>query len=112
MSPIDTNKIRQFRRQARDLLGLIRAENAVLASDGQLSLEALYLYKMAMLRDLDLNAQHIADLMQSNGTPPTRSMQMLVQDLQNLREALNENTAQHLQSALSDQGGKGSHPWH
>lgn len=104
--------IRRFRRMARDLLGLIRAENAVLACDGQLTLEALYLHKMAMLRDLDDSAQTMADLMRDDNTPQTRSMQLLVHDLQALREALSENTTQHLQSALIDAEGKVSSPWH
>jgi hypothetical protein len=112
--------MKKFRRQARDLLGLIRIENSLLDVDGQLTVEGLYLHKMSMLQELDEAAQVLsASVRESEAVALSKQVQMLAQDLKQLRDALSENTRQHLKNALgaglpaNDQALEhGVRPWH
>lgn len=117
--PPSMHTLRQFRARARDLLGLIRAENAVLQMDGQVTLEGLYLHKMAVLQDLQLQAQDLAGVMQDaeeSGTLHThRLLQGVMADIQLLQAAMTENTQHHLHTQFtdtSDHKNVGDRQWH
>ncbi len=109
--------LRQFRARARDLLGLIRAENAVLQAEGQVSLEGLYLHKMAVLQDLQEQAQDLASAMQGDDTGPlhyNRQLQGVMADIQLLQAAMTENTQHHLHMQFTDTSDDypGDRQWH
>ncbi len=109
-------QLRQFRARARDLLGLIRAENAVLQADGQITLEGLYLHKMAVLQDLEVQAQALVSGLhpgQEDNTQYARLLQNVVADVQMLQAAMTENTQHHLHAHSTDSNERaGDRPWH
>ncbi|MES2729035.1 MAG: hypothetical protein V4621_02915 [Pseudomonadota bacterium] len=109
-------QLRQFRARARDLLGLIRAENAVLQADGQVTLEGLYLHKMAVLQDLEVQAQSLSDMLASadaHAAQYNRLLQNVIADLQVLQAAMTENTQHHLHAHHAGSAAiKGDRPWH
>ena len=116
-APPSMTALRQFRARARDLLGLIRAENAVLQTDGQVSLEGLYLHKMAVLQDLQEQAQELAAAMASDENSPmsyNRQLQGVMVDIQLLQAAMTENTQHHLHMQFTDTQDEymGDRQWH
>lgn len=87
---------KDFLEQARDLLGFIRVENAILMEDGDLSLTGLYIQKMMRLKDLEEKVEEWAACPESGKPKLERGLNLLA----NIQKELQQNAGQHL-AALS-----------
>lgn len=87
---------KDFLEEARDLLGFIRIENAILMEDGDLSLSGLYMQKMMRLKDLEEKVEHWAIRPKTNA----RHLDTGLHLLSAIQKELQHNAGQHL-AALS-----------
>ena len=83
---------RKLQSEMRDLLGFIRMENAVLMDQGQLTLRGLYLQKMMMLKDLEDQAELLAD--ENSETDVVDCLRLLKQ----VHKELKINTVHHVEA--------------
>tara|TARA_A200000113_G_scaffold46977_1_gene38380 strand:- start:182 stop:547 length:366 start_codon:yes stop_codon:yes gene_type:complete len=87
-----TKQNSRLQHDMRDLLGFIRVENAVLMDQGNLSLRGMYLQKMMMLKDLEDQAESLAD---HNSDEDILECLML---LKNIHKELKVNTVHHIEA--------------
>ncbi|MGB1077292.1 MAG: hypothetical protein ACPG05_03215 [Bdellovibrionales bacterium] len=92
----DQNNIEALQNNMRDLLGFVRMENAVLMDQGYLSLRGLYLQKMVMLKDLEEQAE---DLAQENSD---KDIAECIRLLSKVQKELKVNAFQHLEAIKSN----------
>tara|TARA_Y100000034_G_scaffold127726_1_gene181101 strand:- start:564 stop:929 length:366 start_codon:yes stop_codon:yes gene_type:complete len=111
----ETQNLSEFLNDARDLLGFIRVENEILADDGHLSLNGLYMRKMMMLKDLEDKATALAK--KSDSDVVTEGIALLFQ----VQKELNTNAQKHLEilsrknahgTSKGDLSDKGGHVCH
>ena len=89
------NRIDELQKNMRDLLGFVRVENAVLMDQGHLSLRGLYLQKMIMLKDLEEQAENLAE------EKSDQDIAECIHLLSKVQKELKINAFQHLEALKS-----------
>lgn len=90
------SKLHSLQDNMRDLLGFVRMENAVLMDQGHLSLRGLYLQKMIVLKDLEDQAELLAQ------EPSDNEVAQCLLLLQHVQKELKMNTVHHLDALKKD----------
>jgi len=85
-------KLRVLQDSMRDLLGFVRMENAVLMDQGHLSLRGLYLQKMIVLKDLEEQAELLAQEQSDDNVVACLTL------LQHVQKELKLNTVHHIEA--------------
>ena len=92
----DQNNTEALQKNMRDLLGFVRMENAVLMDQGYLSLRGLYLQKMVMLKDLEEQAEELAQ------EKSDQDIAECIRLLSQVQKELKVNAFQHLEALKSN----------
>ena len=90
------NNINELQTNMQDLLGYVRMENAVLMDQGYLSLRGLYLQKMVILKDVEEQAERLAE--EQSDVNIAKCLTLLSQ----VQRELRINAVQHLEALKSN----------
>lgn len=101
MSNVQNNQVKLHFLQdsMRDLLGFVRMENAVLMDQGHLSLRGLYLQKMIVLKDLEEQAELLAQEQADDNVVACLAL------LQHVQKELKMNTVHHIEALKNSASG-------
>ncbi len=99
------NKITELQNNMRDILGYVRMENAVLMDQGYLSLRGMYLQKMIVLKDVEEQAESLANEQSDQDIAEYLTL------LSKVQKELKINAVQHLEALKANAPSSKAESW-